>query len=120
MIAGRRSWPGLIARALGAALAGAAPAIAADEPAQHSAEKVFLEVEEPAAGSVQRAPIPLVELRGRAGATAPGRHDIAIAVDLSSSTRLPSGVDVDGDGKVGASAPEVTAVNWGGFAPEAL
>lgn len=120
MIAGRRPWPRLLARALGAALVGAAPAMSAGETEQRRAEKVFLEIDEPGAGSIQRAPTPLVELRGRAGATDPGRHDIAIAVDLSSSTRLPSGVDVDGDGKVGASAPEVTAVNWGTFAPEVL
>jgi len=83
-------------------------------------ERVWVEVEAPGAGSVERAAIPLVELRGRAGASAPERHDVAIVIDLSSSTRLPSGVDVDGDGVVGASRPEVTAVNWGTLPPEVL
>ena len=120
MTTGPGSWRALLTRVLGAVLAGAAPAAAAAEPPRPVEERVFLELEEPAVGSVQRLPIPLVELRGRAGASAPGRHDVAIVIDLSSSTRLPSGVDVDGDGHVGASAPGVTALNWGGFPPELL
>ncbi len=109
-----------LARSVGALLCSAALAADAAEAAKPTAEQVFLELSDPPAGSVQSPPIPLVELRGRAGASAPGRHDIAIAIDLSSSTRLPSGVDVDGDGHVGASAPEVTALNWGTYAAETL
>jgi hypothetical protein len=109
-----------LARCLGALLCSAALAATAGEPAARTAEQVFLEVSDPAAGSVQSPPLPLLELRGRAGASAPGRHDIAIAIDLSSSTRLPSGVDVDGDGRVGSSAPEVTALNWGAYTAEVL
>jgi hypothetical protein len=115
-----RAWQGALARALGAALASAAAGSAAAAPPRLPPEQVFVELAEPLAGSVQRAPIALVELRGRAGASAAATHDIAIAIDLSTSTRLPSGVDVDGDGRVGASAREVTALNWGGFPAEAL
>src|SRR5262245_14438229 len=105
----RRLW---LVRTLAAALSGAALASAAAEPFRAGGERVFVEVDAPGAGAVERAPIPLVELRGRAGASLDARHDVAIALDLSSSTRLPSGVDVDGDGRTGASAPGITALNW--------
>jgi hypothetical protein len=110
----------LLARTLCVALASTALQTAAAEPRAPAAEKVFVELAEPAVGAVERAPIALVELRGRAGASAPGRHDVAIAIDLSNSTRLPSGVDVDGDGHAGVSGREVTELNWGGFPAEVL
>jgi hypothetical protein len=89
-------------------------------PAFAEPERVWLELRRPEEGFVQRTPLPLLELRGLAGAGASLFHDLVIAIDLSVSTRLPSGVDVDGDGVVGKSDPEVREDNWGSTAPEKL
>ncbi len=89
-------------------------------PAVAEPERVWLELRRPAEGFVQRTPLPLLELRGLAGAGASLFHDLVIVIDLSVSTRLPSGVDVDGDGVVGKSDPEVRENNWGSAAPEKL
>jgi hypothetical protein len=89
-------------------------------PAAAEPERVWLELRRPAEGFVQRTPLPLLELRGMAGAGASLYHDLVIAIDLSVSTRLPSGVDVDGDGLVGKSDAEVREDNWGSAAPEML
>jgi hypothetical protein len=89
----------------------------------HSArgeEQVWADLASPPEGSVQRLPISLVEVRGVAGAGTPHRHDLVIVLDLSTSTRLPSGVDVDGDGAVGVSSPEVSERSWGNASPEGL
>jgi len=76
--------------ALVAALAGAA---AAEEP--------WLEVSTPEDGARLRQPVPLVEVKGRAGLGRVLRYDVALAIDFSSSTLWATGVDVDGDGTVG-------------------
>jgi hypothetical protein len=61
------------------------------------AERVWAEVAAPADGARVREPYGLVEIRGTAGTGIPGRHDVAIAIDLSGSTWEPTGTDVDGD-----------------------
>jgi hypothetical protein len=45
--------------------------------------------------------LPLVEVRGQAAARELSAHDIVIVLDLSESSLLPSGWDVDGDGPEG-------------------
>jgi hypothetical protein len=84
------------------------------------AERVWLEIRSPSGGRVQRAPIALTEVRGVTGAGVPSDHDVALVIDLSSSTRLPSGVDVDADGRTGRSSERVTASNWSQGSPEEL
>ena len=74
-----------------------APA-AADRAGTPSASK-WLELASPATG--ERAYAPLVELRGTAGARGGSGQELAIVLDLSESTLIPSGVDVDGDGPEG-------------------
>ncbi len=101
-------------------LAACISALLCASPAYAEPERVWLELRRPDEGFVQRTPLPLLELRGLAGAGASLYHDLVIAIDMSVSTRLPSGVDVDGDGVVGKSDPEVREDNWGSTAPEKL
>lgn len=81
---------------------------------------MWIELHAPRDGSVQRVPISLVEVRGVTGAGTPHYHDLVVVVDMSVSTRLPSGVDVDEDGVTGRSSPEITEEYWGSAAPEEL
>jgi hypothetical protein len=46
-------------------------------------------------------PIGLLEVQGWAGASSEDRHELVIAIDVSRSTGLPSGADVNGNGKTG-------------------
>ncbi|MDJ0786406.1 MAG: VWA domain-containing protein [Myxococcota bacterium] len=67
-----------------------------------AAEPVWIAVDSPAAepGSVEGAS-GWVEIQGRVGTGVQRSLDVLLAIDLSGSTLLASGVDVDGDGKVG-------------------
>jgi len=111
--------PGLAA-ALLLLMVPALPAAAAPPESAAAGERVWLEIRAPSGGRVQRAPIALTEVRGVTGAGVPSDHDVAIVIDLSSSTRLPAGVDVDADGQVGRSSARVTASNWSYGSPEEL
>ena len=66
-----------------------------------AAEHVWAELTAPAEGAQVREPYGLVEIRGTAGTGMPGKHDVAIAIDLSGSTWGPTGADVDGDSITG-------------------
>jgi hypothetical protein len=59
--------------------------------------------------------LPLIEVKGRAS-TRNERHDLVIVLDLSDSTILSSGVDLDGDGSGGRTSPELLA--WLGEQPD--
>ena len=66
-------------------------------------EPVRIRVEEPAPHSLVTAPEPVVTVRGSARG-APGQTpplDLVLVLDVSRSTRLASGSDVDGDGETG-------------------
>jgi hypothetical protein len=69
-----------------------------------AAPSAGLEVSAPAEPRSE-TPMPLVEVRGQAGARPPAGHDVVIAIDLSDSTTAPSGEDLDGDGAGGRSDP---------------
>ena len=60
-----------------------------------------LKVEEPRPNAKVRRLIGFTEISGRAGFATMVDHDVVIAIDLSTSTFLPSGFDLDGDGTVG-------------------
>ena len=62
---------------------------------------VGIEVEGLPDGARHESPVPYVELRGYAWTGESPYLDVAIAIDLSRSTLLASGSDVDGDGYVG-------------------
>ena len=83
-------------------------------------ERVWVELRAPVEEVAIQVPIPLVEVRGVAGAGRSLYYDVALILDLSTSTRLPSGVDVDGDGHIGVSDPEISGQYWGSAAPEKL
>ncbi len=64
-------------------------------------EPTWLDVEYPGAEERVTELIPLLEVRGRAVAGPATPYDLVIALDLSASTLLPAGHDIDGDGIVG-------------------
>jgi hypothetical protein len=83
-----------LAPLLVAAIVLAAPEIGADE-------QIWLELRAPESGAAVTGPIGLLEVEGWAGATSEDRHELIIAIDVSASTGLPSGADVNENGKVG-------------------
>ena len=64
-------------------------------------EKIWLEVRTPEPGTVVTGPIGLLEVDGWAGASSEERHELIVAIDVSKSTGLPSGVDVNANGRIG-------------------
>lgn len=65
--------------------------------------RVRVEIESPAPGSKVENDVDLAPVRGTARAGSGGERifDVMIAIDVSHSTRYPSGIDVDSDGEVG-------------------
>ncbi len=51
----------------------------------------------------------LLEVRGHGGARRGSGHDVVIAIDVSESTLEGTGIDLDGDGPLGRSDPELLA-----------
>jgi hypothetical protein len=84
------------------------------------AEQVWIDLRTPVEGVVQTLPLAMVEVAGSTGAGLLHYHDVAVAIDLSASTRLRSGVDVNENGVVGKSAPEIREDYWGTASPEKL
>ncbi len=64
-------------------------------------EPVWLDVTSPDANEHITEIVPLLEVRGRAVVGPATPYDLVVAIDLSASTLLPSGSDIDGDGMVG-------------------
>jgi Mg-chelatase subunit ChlD len=81
---------------LGASLANAEPT------------SVRISVEQPTPGAVVESAMHMAELRGTASATGEGAdgYDVMMVVDVSESTRVASGADVDGDGEIGEDPHE--------------
>jgi len=101
--------------------AGAAPVVAAAADAQPAdaepAVRIVIETPragEPVANKVHQAPI-----RGNALAEGdrPAEFDIVLIIDVSGSTQVASGVDVDGDGVIGID-PQLELVTPGTYPPE--
>jgi len=82
-------------------------AFAATEGAYADAAS-WLRVDAPAALE-STAQLPLVEVRGQAAARGARVHEFVIVIDVSASTALPSGWDVDGDGTHGHTNPALLA-----------
>ncbi len=79
--------------------------------ASGSEDAVRIVVDSPSAGDVVRGRTDLAPLSGVA--TAGGRptsFDLMIVVDVSGSTRYPSGIDIDGDGELGRQKAGLVAV----------
>lgn len=92
-------------RALPAGLAIAALLAAAPPARAQTDGAAWLEVDAPADGA--SVDLPLVEVRGRIAVG--GQHDFVLVLDVSDSSLLPSGWDVDGDGPSGGTDPELLA-----------
>ena len=83
-------------------------------------EQVWIDLHAPSDGTVQTLPLAMVEVSGSTGAGRLHFHDVAIVIDLSASTRLRSGVDVNENGVVGKASPEIREDYWGSASPEML
>lgn len=70
-----------------------------------AAGTVSLRVDSPTPGERVQNRVHLAPIRGAASATGeqPAAYDVMLVVDVSKSTQLPSGVDVDGDGTFGVN-----------------
>lgn len=94
---------------LGACAAPAPPPAAEGGAARHGLELVVVS---PHGDAEIRNSAALVEVSGRVGRDWLMRTDVVIAIDLSNSALLASGVDVDGDGRLGRT--HAFAENGGG------
>jgi hypothetical protein len=83
-------------------------------------EQVWIDLRAPGDGAVQTLPLAMIEVSGATGAGRLHFHDVAIVIDLSASTRLRSGVDVNENGVVGKASPEIREDYWGAASPEML
>src|SRR5262245_15645190 len=79
----------------------ASSAPARDEPAE-----VRVTVREPGSGTTVRGRFDMVRLAGAAQTGAASGFDVLLVIDVSGSTNRPSGIDVDGDGEIGAKGDE--------------
>jgi hypothetical protein len=77
---------------------------------------VRITVDSPAAGEVVRNKVHLAPIRGsaQAGSGDPIYFDVMLTIDVSYSTRFPSGIDVDGDDEIGFN-PHVELVEPGRY-----
>ena len=90
-------------------------ALLAAEPAP-----VEIEIVSPGPDEIVRNRVTVAPIRGRArsGSDAPTDFDVMIAIDVSHSSRFPSGIDVDQDGETGLN-PEQELVAPGTY-PEGV
>ena len=97
-------------------LAGSAGAATDPEPAA-----VRIDLASPRPGEVVRNKVHLAPVRGSAqsGAGGPLDFDVVVAIDVSKSTRYPSGIDIDEDGEVGFN-PELELIAPGTFADDVV
>jgi hypothetical protein len=72
-------------------------------PLQAAAPPVEIRVESPGNGDLVRNKVHLAKVTGHAQAGTEGwaEFDVMLAIDVSYSTRMPSGIDVDEDGETG-------------------
>lgn len=90
-----RAAPALLAAATALLLAAAALGAGRDAA---DAERLWVDVSVPLR---VEGPVPWLELRGVAGRADALHHDVVVAIDVSGSTAVASGADVDGDGHRG-------------------
>jgi hypothetical protein len=83
-------------------------------------EQVWIDLRAPAEGLVQTLPVGMVEVSGSTGAGRLKYYDVAVAIDLSASSRLRSGVDVNENGVVGKLGPGIREDYWGSASPQEL
>jgi hypothetical protein len=86
-----------------AALAAAALLLAGTPARADAPTAVRVSIDSPATGELVKSKVNLAAIRGsaQAGNGQPLDFDVMLTLDVSHSTRQPSGSDVDGDGEVG-------------------
>jgi hypothetical protein len=101
-------------------LLGVASAASAS-PAEVGTTPVRVLVDAPAQGSTVADRVHQARVNGTAIAEGdrPAAYDVMLAIDISKSTRVASGVDVDGDGVVGVN-PAMELLPPGTFPPDVL
>ena len=70
-------------------------------PGDAGAREIWLEWRTPAEGQRVEGPVGWTAVEGWAGVGDPVNHDVVLVIDVSGSTAIASGVDIDGDGTVG-------------------
>ncbi len=83
-------------------------ASAATGESESEVAAVAIDILSPTAGEIVRNRVHVAAIRGtaRSGVKDPLDFDVMIAIDVSKSTRFPSGIDVDEDGDVGFNPHE--------------
>jgi hypothetical protein len=83
-------------------------ASAATGESESEVAAVAIDISSPTAGEIVRNRVHVAAIRGiaRSGVQDPLDFDVMIAIDVSKSTRFPSGIDVDEDGDVGFNPHE--------------
>jgi hypothetical protein len=76
-------------------------ALAPARPAETASETVWIDLETPPEDGGRISGLEWIEVAGWAGVGLETAYDIVIVVDRSGSTAYASGIDVDGDGRVG-------------------
>lgn len=99
-------WMALLGLLLSASLPLGPPAMAAgpsEAKALREPAEVQLQITSPAAGEIVRNRVTMAEIRGLAqsGQGENNEFDVFILIDISHSTRYPSGLDIDEDGDTG-------------------
>jgi hypothetical protein len=107
----------LASLALTAGLFAAGPPCAA--PARAAAVKLL--VDAPRSGEAVHNKVHLAPIRGSAVAEGerPASYDVMIVIDVSQSTKMASGADVDGDGQIGLN-PHMELIPPGTFPEDVL
>ena len=79
---------------------------------------VRIQIESPASGEPLRNKVHQAPIRGSASADGerPAKFDVMLVLDVSGSTKVASGVDVDGDGEVGLN-PQLELIAPGTYPP---
>ncbi len=97
------SVPSTATRAEPAAAAALEPAVAGERGGADARTPVEIEIETPGPGARVESKMHMAEVRGRAvaGGDGPRGFDVMLVIDVSRSTEIASGADVDGDGEVG-------------------
>ncbi|MBW2400529.1 MAG: hypothetical protein JRG80_14805, partial [Deltaproteobacteria bacterium] len=97
----------------------AAALVATAAPASDGVSSVRIAIESPLPGAPVRNKVHQAPIRGNAMADGerPADFDVVLIIDVSGSTKIASGVDVDGDGEVGFD-PYLELVPPGTYPPD--
>jgi hypothetical protein len=98
----------LVAVSISLVVACVAAATVAASVAEQKVSPVLINVSSPLPGQIVKNKVHMAPVRGNAqsGNDKPVDFDVLVAIDVSASTRYPSGIDVDGDGEVGFNPHE--------------